>query len=91
MKQTKKYTGCNLKTMGLLHCAPIVICAVIRSNTVGIFCKLHMHIYMTGSIMFSVVYDIGSLGISTMTSNLRMRTYLAVNSSASTVFGNVKL
>ena len=29
-----KYTGCNLKTMELLDCAPIGVCAVIRSNTV---------------------------------------------------------
>ena len=32
----KKYTGCNLKTAKLLDCALIGICAVIRSNTVGI-------------------------------------------------------
>ena len=30
----KKYTGCNLKTMELLDCALIGICAVIRLNTV---------------------------------------------------------
>ena len=30
----KKYTGCNLKTTELLDCAPIGVCAVIRSNTV---------------------------------------------------------
>ena len=30
----KKYTGCNLKTTKFLYCALIVICAVIRSNTV---------------------------------------------------------
>ena len=29
----KKYTGCNLKTMELLDCALIRVCAVIRSNT----------------------------------------------------------
>ena len=29
-----KYTGCNLKTMKLLVCALIGICAVIRLNTV---------------------------------------------------------
>ena len=29
-----KYTGCNLKTMELLDCALIGVCAVIRSNTV---------------------------------------------------------
>ena len=33
----KKYTGCNLKTMGLLDCEFIGICTVIRSNTVYIF------------------------------------------------------
>ena len=30
----KKYTGCNLKTRELLHCALIGVCAVIRLNTV---------------------------------------------------------
>ena len=30
----KKYTGCNLKTMELLNCALIGICAVIRSSMV---------------------------------------------------------
>ena len=30
----KKYTGCNLKTIELLHCAHIGVCAVIRLNTV---------------------------------------------------------
>ena len=30
----KKYTGCNLKTMELLDCAFIGVCAVIRLNTV---------------------------------------------------------
>ena len=30
----KKYTDCNLKTMELLDCALIGVCAVIRSNTV---------------------------------------------------------
>ena len=29
-----KYTGCNLKTMELLDCALIGVCAVIRSNMV---------------------------------------------------------
>ena len=29
-----KYTGCNLKTMELLDCALIGVCAVIRPNTV---------------------------------------------------------
>ena len=33
----KKYIGCKLKTMGLLDCALIVVCAVIRLNTVGSF------------------------------------------------------
>ena len=32
----KKYTGYNLKTMELLDCALIGVCAVIRSNTVCI-------------------------------------------------------
>ena len=32
-KVDKKYTGCNLKTMQLLDCALIGLCAVIRSNT----------------------------------------------------------
>ena len=30
----KKYTGCYLKTVKLLDCALIGVCAVIRSNTV---------------------------------------------------------
>ena len=30
----KKYTGCNSKTMKLLDCKLIGVCAVIRSNTV---------------------------------------------------------
>ena len=30
----KNYTGYNLKTMELLDCALIGVCAVIRSNTV---------------------------------------------------------
>ena len=30
----KKYTGRNLKTTALLHCALIGVCAVIRLNTV---------------------------------------------------------
>ena len=29
----KKYTGCNMKTMELLDCALIGVCAVIRWNT----------------------------------------------------------
>ena len=29
----KTYTGCNVKTMGLLDSALIVVCAVIRSKT----------------------------------------------------------
>ena len=33
-KVDKKYTGCNLKTAELLDCVLIVVCAVIRSNTV---------------------------------------------------------
>ena len=32
----KNYTGCNLKTSEFLDCALIGVCAVIRSNTVGI-------------------------------------------------------
>ena len=39
----KNYTGCNLITTDLLHCALIGICAVIRPNTVmvrGCSCKL---------------------------------------------------
>ena len=30
----KKFTGCNLKTMELLDCELIGVCAVIRLNTV---------------------------------------------------------
>ena len=29
-----KYTGCNLNTTELLDCAPIGVCAIIRSNMV---------------------------------------------------------
>ena len=36
----KKYIGCNLKTMELLNCAFIGVCAVIRSNTVHCLYKL---------------------------------------------------
>ena len=35
----KKYTGYNLKTMELLDCALIGVCAVIRLNTVLFFFK----------------------------------------------------
>ena len=31
----KKYTGCNMKTMELLDCALIGLCAVIRLNAVN--------------------------------------------------------
>ena len=31
----KKYTSCDLKTMELLNCALIVVCAVVRSNAVN--------------------------------------------------------
>ena len=30
----KKYTGCNLKTMELLDCVLIGVCAILRSDTV---------------------------------------------------------
>ena len=33
-EKDKKYTGCNLKTMELLDCALIGVCAEIRLNTV---------------------------------------------------------
>ena len=33
-KVDKKYTGCNLKTMALINCGLLGVCAVIRSNTV---------------------------------------------------------
>ena len=33
-KQTKKYTGCNLKNTKLLDCALIGVCVLIRSDTV---------------------------------------------------------
>ena len=39
----KKYTGCNLKTMELLDCALIGICAVIRLNTVFIVVMVYMY------------------------------------------------
>ena len=35
-KVNKKYIGCNLKTTEFHECALIGVCAVIRSNTVGI-------------------------------------------------------
>ena len=34
MLSRQKYIGCNLKTMKLLDCALIGVCAMIRSNTV---------------------------------------------------------
>ena len=37
----KKYTGYNLKTMKLLDCALIGVCAVIRSNTVRKMLSVH--------------------------------------------------
>ena len=40
----KKYTGYNLKTMELLDCALIGVCAVIRSNTV-ISCVIHVYMF----------------------------------------------
>ena len=40
----KKYTGYNLKTMELLDCALIGVCAVIRSNTVVLNTKYICHI-----------------------------------------------
>ena len=39
----KKYTGYNLKTMDLLDCALIGVCAVIRSNTVYIYMHCGIH------------------------------------------------
>ena len=36
----KKYTGCNLKTTGLLHCGLIEVCAIIRLNTEFILLSL---------------------------------------------------
>ena len=33
-KVNKMYTGCNLKTTEFHECAPVGVCAVIRSNTV---------------------------------------------------------
>ena len=41
----KKYNSCNLKTMELLDCALIGVCAVIRSNTV------HVHAYRSSKDM----------------------------------------
>ena len=35
-KVNKKYTGCNLKTTEFHECALIGVCAIIRSNTVGL-------------------------------------------------------
>ena len=42
----KKYTGCNLKTIELLDCVLIGVCAVIRPNTVIFFslCKMFEHV-----------------------------------------------
>ena len=44
----KKYSGSNLKTMELLDCALIGICAVIRANTVlcGSYHCLHQRILL---------------------------------------------
>ena len=37
----KKYTGCNLKSMKLLDCALIGVCAVIKSNMVTAVPLIH--------------------------------------------------
>ena len=44
----KKYTGCNLKTLGVLDCALIGVCAVIRSNTVCLkgLCLHHLLLFV---------------------------------------------
>ena len=41
----KNYTGCNLKTMELLDCVLIEVCAVIRSNTVFYLLNLMHFLY----------------------------------------------
>ena len=38
----QNYTGCNLRTMELLECVLIGVCAVIRSNTVYLQAGLHI-------------------------------------------------
>ena len=39
IKNCTKYTGCNAKTMELLDCALIGVCAVIKSNAVFEECR----------------------------------------------------
>ena len=43
----KKYTGYNLKTMELLDCALIEVCAIIRSNTVRTFLYVWVMLFLT--------------------------------------------
>ena len=40
----KNYTGCNMKTTEPLDCALIVVCAVIKSDTVYIW-HIHFSVY----------------------------------------------
>ena len=46
----KKYTGYNLKTMELLDCALIGVCAVIRSNTVVRIAKIWLKTYYSWNL-----------------------------------------
>ena len=49
----KKYTGYNLKTMELLDCGFIGVCAIIRMNMVLVF-LLFLHCYLHFPLFFSI-------------------------------------
>ena len=51
----KKYTGCNLKTVELLDCVLIRVCAVIRLNTIYSFDPFKPHFYIV-KLKFTRVY-----------------------------------
>ena len=45
-KLGKKYTGCNLKTLELLDCVLIGVCAVIRLNRVICYHFMYLNCYL---------------------------------------------
>ena len=55
-EEDREYTSCNLKTMELLNCALLGVCAVIRSNTVFLLlfsCIINTSYTMSTSLSFS--------------------------------------
>ena len=60
-KLTKKYTGYNLKTVELLDCVLIGICAVIRSNTVCTdwVWSLFSDVYRQEIFLMAIFSDLG--------------------------------